>query len=103
MNKRQVRFLAAANADLKAIYDWIVDASGHPSVAEKFVMRIMDRCEQLADFPELGVARNDLLKDLRLLAFERRAAIFYRVTDGEIQVVNVFYKGRDYDDFTFQA
>ena len=103
MNKRRVRFLAAANADLKSIFDWIVDASGYPAVAEKFILRIIDRCEQLGDFPELGVARDDLLAGLRHLAFERRAAIFYRITVDEIQIVNIFYKGRDYDDFTFQG
>jgi toxin ParE1/3/4 len=102
VKKRRVRFLAVANAELKSIFDWIVDASGHPIVAEKFIMRIIDRCEQLGDFPELGVARDDLLEGMRLLAFERRAAIFYRITADEIQIVNIFYKGRDYDDFTFQ-
>lgn len=98
MRKFRVRILATANADVKGIYDWIVEASGHPKVAEDFIARIFDRCDQLSQFPELGVNRDDLLPGIRLLPFERRAAIFYRIVNDEVQVANVFYRGRDYDD-----
>ncbi len=101
MKKLDLRFLATANADLKSIYDWIADASGQPAVAEAFVMRIFDRCEQLIDFPEIGVARDDLSPGIRLLSFERRAMIFYRVVETEVQITNVLYRGRDYDEITF--
>jgi toxin ParE1/3/4 len=67
VKKRCVRFLATANADVKSIYDWIVEASGHPAVAEKFILRIFDRCEKLAHFPEIGVARDDLVPSIRML------------------------------------
>ena len=103
MKKRSVRVLATANADIKAIYDWIVEVSGQPDVAEKFILLIYERCGQLVDFPEIGVARDDLLPGLRLLPFERRAAIFYRIVGDEVQIVNVLYKGRDYNELTFEA
>ena len=103
MKKREVRFLATANADLKSIYDWICEASGYPRLAEKFIDRIFDRCETLSDFPETGVARDDLSLGIRLLAFERKAAIFYRVLEEEVQITKVFYGGRDYDETTFDG
>jgi toxin ParE1/3/4 len=96
-----LRFLATANADMKSIYDWIAETTNQPSVAEAFVLRIFDRCEQLIDFPEIGVARDDLSPGIRLLPFERRATVFYRIVGTEVQVTNVFYRGRDYDDSTF--
>jgi hypothetical protein len=40
-------------------------------------------------------------KGLRLFAFERRAAIFYRIKANEIQNVAVMYRGRDYHDHQF--
>lgn len=101
MKKRSVRFLATASADMKAIFDWIVEASGQPAVAEQFILRMYDRCAQLADFPEIGAARDDLLPGLRLLPFERRAAIFYFIVGDEVRITNVLYKGRDYSDVTF--
>jgi toxin ParE1/3/4 len=96
-----VRFRPAANEDVQAIFDWIATSSGHSESAEKFIYRIFDRCEQLRDFPELGVARDDLSKGIRLLTFEKRAAIFYRIVGTEIQITNIFYAGRDYDETTF--
>jgi toxin ParE1/3/4 len=96
-----VRFLKTANADLQSIFEWVAEASGYMEVAQKFVDRIIDRCEQLDAFPEMGMARDDLGKGIRLLAFERRASIFYRIKDDEVQIINVMYKGRDYSDYQF--
>ena len=102
MKKRQVRFLATASADVTSIFDWIGEVVNQPATARSFILRIYERCEQLADFPELGVARDDLLPGLRFLSFENRIAIFYVIRDKEIQITNVFYRGRDYDSFDFQ-
>jgi toxin ParE1/3/4 len=96
-----VRFLKAANSDLQSIFEWIAEASGYMEVAQKFVDRIIDRCERLESFPEIGMARDDLGKGIRLLAFERKASIFYCIKDDEVQIINVMYKGRDYSDYEF--
>lgn len=103
MTLRAVRFLSTAEEDLASIYDWIVEATLHNDTAEVFIKRIIDRCEQLSDFPEMGVARDDLSSGIRMLVFEHRATIFYRIKDSELLIVNVFYRGRDYDDNTFVA
>jgi toxin ParE1/3/4 len=102
VTRREVRFLATANSDLQAIYDFIAEASGYPAIAEKFVDRIFNFCEKLSDFPEIGVARDDLSRGIRLIPFERKATIFYRVLEGEVQITNVFYRGRDYNETTFE-
>jgi toxin ParE1/3/4 len=102
VRKREIRFLATANSDLKAIYDFIAEASGYSSIAEKFVDRIFQFCETLSDFPEVGAARDDLSPGIRLIPFERKATIFHRVLEGEVQITNVFYRGRDYNENSFE-
>jgi len=92
-----IRLRAEANQDLKDIHDWIVAASGHRGLAEKLVDRIFERCGSLAEFPLKGRARDDLLRGVRILPFEHTAVIAYRITASEIEVLNVFYAGRDYE------
>ena len=85
--------------DLKDIYDWIVSESGHPQIAGNLIDRILDRCESLAAFPMKGRARDDLQSGVRILPFERIAVIAYRILADEIEVINIFYGGRDYEAF----
>ena len=44
-----------------------------------------------------GRARDDLQRGVRLLPFERTAVIAYRVLSSEVEVINIFYGGRDYE------
>jgi len=92
-----VRLRAEANQDLKDIHDWIASESGYPQIAEKFVDRIFDHCERLSEFPMKGRARDDLQQGVRILPFERTAVIAYRVLADEVEVINIFYAGRDYE------
>ena len=85
--------------DLKDIYDWIVSESSYPQIAGNLIGRILDRCESLAAFPMKGRARDDLQPGVRILPFERIAVIAYRILAGEIEVINIFYGGRDYEGF----
>jgi toxin ParE1/3/4 len=85
--------------DLKDIYDWVASQSGYPQIAEKLVNRIFDRCESLGDFPMKGRARDDLQPSVRILPFERIAVIAYHILAGEVEVINIFYGGRDYEAF----
>lgn len=90
----RLTFRPAADADLDAIDDYIAQDS--PSRASDFIRRIRTRCEQLTEFPELGRSRDDLRPGARLLPFERRVVIIYRVTTDTIEVGRIFYGGRDY-------
>ena len=88
---------AHASQNIKDIFDWIASESGYPQIAERFIGRIYDACESLGEFPLKGPARNDLKKDVRILPFERVAVIAYRILDNEVEVLNIFYAGRDYE------
>lgn len=97
MKRLPVRLRAQAHQDIKNIFDWIVSESNYPSIAEKLANRIYDICETLGEFPMKGRARDDLKQGARILAFERKAVIVYRVMPDEVEVLNIFYGGRDWE------
>jgi toxin ParE1/3/4 len=92
---RKVTFRPVAKDDLQNIFRYISNDSPERAIA--YVRRLHERCETLADFPELGRQRDDLALGLRILAFERSAVIAYRLGGDAVQIVNVFYRGRDYE------
>jgi toxin ParE1/3/4 len=97
MQRLPVEFLASALADLESIYLYILDKSANAVVATGFTDRIVDRAEKIGDAPNGGAARPDLGQGLRLVPFERSAVIIYRVVPETVQIINVFYGGRDYE------
>lgn len=86
-----------AIADLDGIFDFLTDNGASPEVAIGFVRRIRARCEKIGSVPEGGVLRPDLGPGLRMVPFERSAVVIYRVADDVVDVLNIFYGGRDYE------
>lgn len=100
MKRLQVRLRAQANQDIKNIFDWIASESGHPPTAEKFIGRIYDVCETLGEFPLKGRERDDLKQGVRTWPFERIAVVIYRVLSDEVEVLSIFYGGRNWETIT---
>ena len=96
MQRLKVTLRPEAIADLKAIYRSIAQASQSHGVASGFVDRIVARCRRIGDVPYGGRPRDDLQSGLRVVPFERSAVVAYRVGK-VIEIVNVFYGGRDYE------
>ena len=46
-------------------------------------------------FPDRGIKRDDLRPGLRILGFERRAAIALQVTADSVTILRILYGGRD--------
>jgi toxin ParE1/3/4 len=90
---RRVTFRPEAEADLDAIYDHIARDSVANAVG--FTERIRAFCEAFSEFSERGTLRPNLGADLRVIGFERRVAIVFRVLADRVQIVRVFYGGRD--------
>lgn len=86
-----------AIADLEEIFDFITGNGGTPEVAIGFVRRIRARCEKIGHVPEGGMPRPDLGAGIRMVPFERSAMIAYRVHDDAVEILNIFYGGRDYE------
>jgi toxin ParE1/3/4 len=96
MRRVKVTLRPEALADLKAIYRSIALASQSHAVASGFIGRILRRCRRIGDVPHGGRPRDDLQPGLRTVPFERSAVIVYRVGK-TVEIVNVFYGGRDYE------
>lgn len=85
-----------AEEDLVGLYDYIAEHSG-PKAAGDYIDRIEAACLSLRQAPRRGTRRDDLSAGLRIMGFERRAAIAFRVTGSAVVIVRIFYGGRDYE------
>ena len=94
---RRVVYSHRAREQLTDLYAWIADESGFPDRAENYVTAILDYCDDLATFPFIGVARDDLRPGLRTLGFRKRVVIAFAVTDETVDVLGIYYGGRDYE------
>lgn len=87
-----VQLSALAIEDLIALHQWVSVEADIPT-ADGYLSRIEERIAALADFPQRGSPRNDLVAGLRTLTFERRLLIAYNV-DGKVvtiqRVINAF-------------
>lgn len=92
----EVVFAPEAQADLFLLYDRIAEDGGEER-ALAYVERVQAACQRLADFPERGTKRDDIRPGLRVIGFERRAAIAFRVAAGQVTIIRVLYGGRDPD------
>lgn len=94
-----VRLTRAAEADLEAIGDWI--AQDNPLRAVRFVAELRGACLTLSQLPE-GYA---LVPRYERSGVRRRVhgnyLMFYRVHEGEIEVLHVLHGARDYDAILF--
>ena len=91
-----VEYRPEALGDIEAIFLHMLEASGNFATASNFADRIFERCEGIGNVPRGGVARPDLGEGIRAVPFERSAVILYRVRGKAVEIVNIFYRGRDY-------
>lgn len=86
----------AAREDLQDIYRMI--AADSPANALAYVARIRSHYLRLVDMPERGASREDIGRGVRLLSFERRVAILYRIDQADVRVLRILYAGRQYPE-----
>jgi toxin ParE1/3/4 len=99
MDTYRVYFMPDAIKDLEEIYLYILEQSGFPDRAWNYMERLKSKCQELETFPIRGQLRNDLMDGLRIYPLDNKAVAAFLVseTDLTVQVLNVFYGGRDYD------
>jgi toxin ParE1/3/4 len=81
------QFTPTASRDLERIMDYLADVSGFDA-AEKFLLKLNQKCRNLGSFPNLGRQRSELAPGLRSYAIDSYL-IFYRSIDGGIEIVRV--------------
>lgn len=95
-------FTFLACADLRRIWDaiampddmWGVTAARNLAQARDFADRFAHHCALLADNPELGVDRGDLIHGMRSSTFQR-FEIFYRTRGDSVEVLRVLRASGD--------
>jgi plasmid stabilization system protein ParE len=87
---------AEAHIQLDDLYDYIA-AVASSDTALTFTTSILDQIAALATFPNIGVARDDILPGLRTLGFRRRVTIAFAVRPTELLIVGIFYGGQDFE------
>jgi toxin ParE1/3/4 len=89
-----IGFSPEAQADLLDLYDFISKEAGAARALD-YIARIENYCLGFASMPERGTKRDDIRPDLRVVGFERRVAIAFRLSDHSVTILRILYGGRD--------
>lgn len=81
-----------AENDLDEI--WLYIAQDSPTNADRFLDRIQERCWALADFPNMGVSRDELRAGLRSQSIGNYLIFYFPLEDG-VDIVRVLHGSRD--------
>jgi len=81
-----------AESDLDEIW-WHI-AQDSPDNADRFLDRIQESCLGLADFPQMGTARNELKAGLRCQPIGNYLIFYFPLEDG-VDIVRVLHGSRD--------
>jgi toxin ParE1/3/4 len=85
-----------ARADLLALYDWIAERAD-AETAFDYTSRIEAHAAKLAEFPERGTPRDDLVPGMRTTPYRRRTIIAYRVTGRAVEVLRLVHAGQNWE------
>jgi toxin ParE1/3/4 len=89
------RFTAPASRDIENIIDYVADNSSFDA-AERLLKKINKKCRNLANFPNMGRKRDELLTSLRSFPVDDYL-IFYRQIEEGIEILRVVSGYRDLD------
>ena len=81
-----------AQEDLGDIWDYAAESGTER--ADRLLDLIYEKCQRLAEYPEMGRARHELLVNLRSFMV-KNYVIFYQPTADGIEVLRVLYGARD--------
>ena len=95
MNGPRVVRSAQTEEDLIGI--WVRIALNDQASADRLLDRIDEACSHLAEFPEMGVARDDVRPGLRTFP-ARGYLILYRVIAHGIEIVRVLHGARQWQE-----
>lgn len=91
--KFKVVLTPEARDDLNEIFEYIAEHDG-PERAITYVERIEKACMSLQTLPSRGRPREDIRPGLRVMGFERRVLIAFRVSSNTVAILRILYGGR---------
>ncbi len=83
-----------AEADLDDIW-WYI-AQDNPDAADRLLDKIEEQCQALAQFPQMGINRDELMPALRSFPIGNYLIFYFPIADG-IEVIRVLSGMRDID------
>jgi toxin ParE1/3/4 len=86
------RLSQQAEQDLEDI--WIYLAQQNQLAADKQISQILDRFPMLAQFPDMGIKRDDLLEGLRSFPVKPYIVFYTKISDS-IEIVRVLHQSRN--------
>jgi toxin ParE1/3/4 len=89
---KEPRITPQAEADLLEVWHYV--AKGSDARADAFLDKVLQQCRQLAHFPRMGRARDNLAPNLRSFPV-KKFVIFYRPVDDTVEIVRILYGARD--------
>ena len=94
----RVIFAPEALEQLAALYSYIAGAAS-PEIAARYTDAVVEHCERLQAFPEVGNRRDDVRPGLRITNYKKRAVIAFAVDDlaRQVSIIGVYYGGQDYE------
>ena len=99
MKNYEVYLTPDAIKDLTDIYEYITEKSELPEVAWAYIEKLRQKCHGLRTAPLIGLKRDDLRKNLRIIAIDKNAVVAFEVNEDKqtVTILNIFYGGRDYE------
>lgn len=85
-----------ASIDLDEIYIWVA-SHANEAVADRYTQRLLTFCGRLRMAPQRGVVRDDFRPGARLIGFERSVSVAFVVTEDEVRILRLLYRGRRFD------
>ena len=98
--KYTISFSEAAEQDVVDLLDYLVPRAGE-HVARAYVDRLIDYCAAFEIFPERGLNRDDMSPGLRLVGYQRKATIAFRITGETVTILRIYHGGRNIDSSDF--
>lgn len=88
-----VTFSLKARQDALGLMELIAHDRG-PAVALNYIKRLEACCISLQTFPQRGYMDSRLGSNLRVIGFERRVTIHFRITGDQVVIARLLYAGR---------
>jgi toxin ParE1/3/4 len=86
------RLSSQAEQDLEDIWTYLAEQD--QIAADKQISQILNRFPMLAQFPDMGKKRNDLMKELRSFPVKPYLVFYTKITDG-IEIFRLLHQSRD--------
>ena len=94
MKVYEVRFRAQARHDMITQLRYLSEKAS-PTIAHNYLIRIKTFCLSLATFPQRGTEIPGNLPGIRMVGFERRVTILFRIEENSVRILRVLFGGQD--------